>query len=299
MSNNAVAPYQAEQRSLVASIKDPRFQAQIQASLPPSVSLERFTAVTIAAINHSPKLLNADRQSFYNAVVKAAQEGLLPDGQDAVLNIYNTKDRETNKWIKKVQYQRMVGGVLKQFTKAGIDAYAESVYQNDQFDFWNDTDGQHIVHRPAKLGTPRGDRIGAYAVGKLTSGRVVIQVMDMDALDRARAASKSKEEDGTPTGPWRDWPERMEQKSALHRLRKRIAVIDETASKELNKIDDEFVDDDDKQPAAPAEEPKQPVPTGNETRPAALQAIVDKEPRPTDEPPRDSADPGPMEGDII
>jgi recombination protein RecT len=289
--SNAVQVRQ-EQHSLVEQIKHPKFQAQIQASLPPSVSIERFTAVTIAAINHNQALLSADRQSFYNAVVKAAQEGLLPDGQDAVLNIYNTK--VDNKWIKKVQYQRMVGGVIKQFTKAGIDAYAESVYENDAFDFWNDTDGQHLMHKPTKPGRPKGERIAAYAVAKLASGRAVVQVMDMEELAKARAASKSKEEDGSPKGPWRDWPERMEQKSALHRLRKRVAIIDEQAAKELAKIDDEFEDE----VPEPAEEPKQAVPTGNETRPKALQSVVDQSGT-DDPPPNEGGDPGPQEGDII
>jgi recombination protein RecT len=297
--SNAVQVRQ-EQRSLVEQIKHPAFQAQISASLPPSVSLERFTAVTIAAINHNPKILQAERQSFYNSVVKAAQEGLLPDGQDAFLNVYNTK--VDGKWIQKVQYQRMVGGVIKQFTKAGIDAYAESVYENDGFEFWNDTEGQHLVHRPTKPGQAKGERIAAYAIAKLASGRAVIQVMDMEQLAKAREASKSKEDDGSPKGPWRDWPERMEQKSALHRLRKRVAIIDEQAAKELNKIDDEF---EDEEPPAPAEEPKQTVPTGNEARPKALQSVVEQGGQFQTEgefkmpPPNEGGDPGPQEGDII
>lgn len=285
--SNALSVRQ-EQMALVEKIKHPTFQAQIQASLPPSVSVERFTAVTIAAINHNPDLLSADRQSFYNAVVKSAQEGLLPDGNDAFLNVYptNVGTKERPQWIKKVQYQRMVGGVIKQFTKAGIDAYAESVFENDSLDFWNDTNGQHLVHKPAKLGTPRGERIGAYAIATLQSGRAIIQVMDMEDLERVRNASKSPDR-----GPWKTWPERMEQKSALHRLRKRVAIIDEAAAKELNKIDSEF-DDDDEQPEDP---PQQAVPTGAETRPKALQDIADQAPP-------DAAiegDPGPQEGDII
>lgn len=301
MSNptgTALANVRQEQRGLIESIKHPQMQAQIQASLPPSVSLDRFTAVTISAINHNPDLINADRNSFYNAVVKAAQEGLLPDGNDAILNIYNTNIAprgQPEKWVRKVQYQRMVGGIIKLFEKAGIDAFAESVYQNDQFDVWNDADGQHFVHRPTKLGQPKGERIGAYAVAKRPGGRsAIIQVMDMEALARARSASKSPDK-----GPWATWPERMEQKSALHRLKKRVATIDEEAAKHLDAVDDEF-EDDDKQP-----EPvkaSRPMPTENGKRPAALQSVVDQaEDAPTGEgqPPIEEGDPGPREGDII
>ncbi len=296
-TGTAVTNYQAEQRSLVESLRHEKFQAQIRASLPPSVSLDRFTAVTVAAINQNPDLLSAERQSFYNSVVKCAHEGLLPDGQDSVLNVYNTNvgDKNNPRWIRKVQYQRMVGGLLKQFTKAGIDAYAESVYENDGFDYWNDENGQHVIHKPTKLGQTRGDRIGSYAVAKLPSGRVIVQVMDMDDLTRVRAASKSPDK-----GPWKTWPERMEQKSALHRLRKRVAVIDEQAAKELGKIDEEF----EEEPELPPEQPRQAIPAPTDKRPSSLQSVVDQhgggsnEPA-TIEPPMDGGDPGPQEGDII
>lgn len=257
-------------QTLREQIRHPALQKQLRDSLPPSVSLERFTAVTVSALNHSPDLVLADRPSFYNALVKCAQEGLMPDGNDAFLNVYKTK--VDGQWIKKVAYQRMVGGVLKQFTKAGIDAYAESVFAGDIFDRWNDEKGQHLLHRPVKPGQPRGDRVAAYAVGRLSNGRIVIQVMDMDELARAMAASKSKNEDGSPRGPWRDWPERMEQKSALHRLRKRIAVIDEAAAAELGKIDDAD-DEDAPPPMMPTEEA--PLPTPESPRPAALQGILE------------------------
>lgn len=298
MSNptgNALAVQERKQDhlQLVEAIKHPKFQAQIQASLPPSVSLAKFTAVTIAAVNHNPDLLGADRQSFYNAVVKAAQEGLLPDGQDAILNIYNTNVAprgQPEKWVKKVQYQRMVGGVIKQFKKAGIDAYACCVYANERFRLWNDETGQHLTHEPEPFGD-KGAMIGVYAVAPM-AGKCVIATMDLEAIEKARSSSKSG--DGA-SAPWSKWYDRMAEKSALHRLRKRVAIIDEEAAKELNKIDDEFDDEEEQKPTEP---PKQPVPTGNETRPKTLQSVVDQSMGET-APPADGGDPGPQDGDII
>lgn len=292
--SNAVQVHQAEHRSLVEQIRHPKMQEQLRASLPPSVSLERFTAVTISAINQNADLLSADRQSFYNAVVKAAQEGLLPDGQDAILNIYNTNvapQGQPKKWVQKVQYQRMVGGVVKQFKKAGIDAYACCVYKNERFELWNDETGQHIKHSPVPFGD-KGEMIGVYAVAPLPSGKCVIATMDIESIERARAASKSGDK-----GPWSAWYDRMAEKSALHRLRKRVAIIDEQAAAELNKIDDEFESEDEPQ----AEPPKQDVPTGTEKRPKSLQSVVEQagsEPQDAEHVPV-SEDPGPQEGDII
>lgn len=292
---NALQVRQQEQRSLVEQIKHPAMQTQIRASLPPSVSLERFTAVTIAAINHNPDLLSADRQSFYNAVVKAAQDGLMPDGNEAVLNVYNTNvggRGQPDRWIQKVQYQKMVSGILKKFEEAGIDAYANSVYENDMFEEWSDIDGQHLMHRPAKLGTSKGERIGAYAVAKRGGGRsAIIQVMDRDELERVRNTSKSPDK-----GPWKSWPERMEQKAVLHRLKKRVATIDASASEKLNSIDDEFKDEDESEETS---QPQQPVPTGAETRPKSLQAVVDRGGASSEPNALPPDDPGPQEGDII
>lgn len=283
-------------RDISAAIRSEPMQRQLKASLPPSVSLDHFTAVTITAINQNPDLTLADRQSLYNAVVKASQEGLLPDGNDAVLNIYNTNigTRDQPKWVKRVQYQRMVGGIIKQFAKAGIHAYAVSVYESEPLQLWNDEDGQHVRHEPKPFAKHRGERLGALAVAKLVTGRIIVETMNMEDLAKAKAASRSG--DGA-RAPWQAWPERMEQKSVLHRLRKRVAVIDEQAAAELNRVDDEFDADDDVQ-AQLAEKPVQTAPNEPEKRPAALQAIVDQA-QPGDAPQTASGDPGPMEGDII
>lgn len=280
-------------------------QEAIKNSLPPDVALDRFTAVTLAAFNHNPDLALADRQSLYNAVVKAAQEGLLPDGQDAVLNVYNTnvapKGRPA-KWVKKVQFQRMKMGVLKQFKKAGIDAYSCCVYSNEQVELWNDETGEHIRHKRLPFGKDKGEMVGSYAVAPLPNGKCKIATMDMEAIQRAR--SKSKSGDGE-NAPWNLWFDQMAEKSALHRLRRRVGLVDEEAAKHLNAIDDEFVDDDEVR-ETPA--PVQQVPRGDEKRPASLQSIVDLGEEITGEAPgvvieageyEDGQDHQPLPGDII
>lgn len=301
--NNQVATYQQQQRSLVESIKHPKMQEQIKQSLPPGISLDRFTAVTIAAFSHNPELAAADRQSLYNAVVKSAQEGLLPDGQDAVLNIYNTnvapKGKQA-KWVKKVQFQRMKMGVIKQFKKAGIDAYASCVYDGEDFELWNDDTGQHLRHRPNPFKKSKGEMLGSYAVAPMPNGKCIVATMDMEAIQKARSKSKSGDGDNAP---WQMWFDQMAEKSALHRLRRRVAIIDPEAAKHLNAIDDEF----EVEPESPAEQPTQPVPTGTEARPKSLQSVIDM----SDEGPPDEfvgaadedlsqgEDPGPQEGDVI
>lgn len=298
--NTQVSTIRQQQHSLVESIKHPAMQEQIRKSLPPGVSIDRFTAVTIAAFNHNPDLAAADRQSLYNAVVKAAQEGLLPDGQDAILNVYKTNVAprgQAAKWVKKVQFQRMKMGVLKQFKKAGIDAYSSCVYENEHFEIWNDEAGEHLTHKRLPFGEGKGELIGSYAVAPLPDGKCKIATMDMEAIMKARASSKSGDGEGSP---WVKWFDQMAEKSALHRLRRRVALIDEEAAKHLNTIDDEFIE-----PDSPEAISEQTIPKGDEARPKSLQSVIDQsdEPSPdvtTDEegaPPTD--DPGPQEGDVI
>jgi recombination protein RecT len=249
----------AASRQLVAAIKSDKMQEQLRDNLPPNIDLDAFTAAAVTAINMNPDLLLADRPSFYNALQRAAADGLLPDGQDGILNVYNTNAApkgQPARWIKKVQWQRMVGGVIKQFAKAGISVYAVSVYANDKIEAWNDEAGQHIKHVPVLFGD-KGARIGALAVA---ANQGIYEAMDVATLDRARAASKSGD-----SGPWKTWPERMEQKSALHRLRKRVAVLDPAAEDVLKALDDEFEDD--------KPEPGPAVTTATQ-RPQALQQAL-------------------------
>lgn len=280
MSSNL--PTVQEAQKFGQLLRSGRLQAQIQAALPKNVSLDRFTTTTQIAINHNLELLKADQQSLFNAIVKCAADGLMPDGNDAVLNIYNTNTGTKDKpvWTKKVQYQRMVGGIIKQFTKAGINAYAVSVYANDKFKLWNDNDGQHVEHTPITFGD-RGDMVGVLAVAKLQNGLSVIETMNIDDVDRARASSKSGD-----SGPWKTWYDRMAQKSVLHRLRRRVAIINDEAAAELNRIDDEFEDLDvdtetgeikNVSPTAKASDKDTSEEKPNKGRPRALQNIVDSE----------------------
>jgi recombination protein RecT len=280
--SNAVSTVVADVRSFSESIKSPAMRRQIEDSLPKNVSIDRFTTCTVTAINHSPDLLKADRQSLYNAIVKCAAEGLLPDGNDAILNTYNWNfgTKEKPQWGKKVQYQRMVGGLLKQFTVAGVNAFAASVYANEllpdetgepRFKFWNDADGQHIVHRPIVFGN-RGELVGVYALAKLPNSFTLAEALGLEDINKVRESSPSKDNE---KGPWKVWYDRMGQKSALHRLRKRVAIADEAAAARLGAIDNEFEDlDEETGEITPRETTQAPQPA-DQKRPKALQNVVD------------------------
>lgn len=304
----AVTPMQRVINTLIA----PQMQNVIQQALPPGVTLDRFTRATLTAIQQNPDILDCDRNSLYNAIARCAQDGLMPDGKQAAIVAFNTKvkirgddGRVAEAWIKKAQHMPMVEGIIHLLGKAGVSAYAVSVYENDEVELLNDEDGQHFSHRPAKFGTPRGARIGAVAVGKTKDGQVYVEAMTMEDLEVPKRATKQKDKDGNLTGPWRDVPDRMEQKSALHRLAKRMPHA-------ALRDDDEFEEEAKAPVNAPAGAPvaqppdetvvsSQPAgkPASGKKRSAALQAVVDAQgtdaapgsAEPTEEQPEKKAEP--------
>lgn len=58
-------------------------KGEIAKALPEDIPAERFIRTALTAVQVNPDLLDADRQSLFIACMKAAQDGLLPDGARA------------------------------------------------------------------------------------------------------------------------------------------------------------------------------------------------------------------------
>ena len=85
MNDQSNAPMQGElveaaDLPLPAQLK--KRESQFAAALPAHMPVERFMRVVLTAAQNNPDLVRADRPSFFNACMKAAQDGLLPDGRE-------------------------------------------------------------------------------------------------------------------------------------------------------------------------------------------------------------------------
>jgi recombination protein RecT len=191
-----------------------------KAALPAHISVEKFTRVAQTAITGNPDLLEADRQTLFAACVRLAQDGLLPDGREAALVIFNTKDRNSGGWVKKVQAMPMIAGVLKKLRQSGEVAKISSqvVYEQDEFVVSYGFD-EDVTHRPPALDKPRGRPIGAYATAVLTDGSRLLEVMGLEEINQVRNVSRSKDK-----GPWVDWWSEMARKTVMRRLAKRLPM---------------------------------------------------------------------------
>lgn len=211
-------PYEALKRQLEASKGEflPLFGGSAQ-------NVDRFVRVVLNAVLSNPDLLDADRRSLVAACMKAAQDGLVPDGREAVLNIYKTK-RTTGgreEWIKAAQYLPMVGGLIKKLYESGEVTYIDAacVYANDRF-VYRRGDNPSLEHEPTMDDTP-GPIVAVYVVIKLKNGEVKREVMAKRDIEAVRGASKSGN-----NGPWVTWYDQQAIKSVIKRAYKQLPKAD-------------------------------------------------------------------------
>lgn len=192
---------------LLRSQMDAR-QGEFANALPAHIPVERFKRVVMTAVQNNPDLLDVDRQSFFNSCMKAAQDGLLPDGREGAIVIFS----------QKAQWMPMIAGILKKVRNSGelttISAYV--AHEKDHFVYVLG-DEERIEHRPA-LGD-RGKPIAAYAIAKTRDGGIWREVMTFAEIEQVRSVSRAKN-----SGPWTQWWGEMARKTVLRRLTKRLPM---------------------------------------------------------------------------
>jgi recombination protein RecT len=188
-----------------------RMATELKSALPLQIPVERFIRTTITAVQMAPALLDADRRTLLAATMRAAQDGLLPDGREAALVIFKSKSGTPT-----VQYMPMIAGLFKKARNSGEIASmsAHVAYEKDQFDY-SLGDDEHILHKPL-LSAERGKPIAAYAIIRTKDGGIYRDVMDVHEIEKVRKSSRARDD-----GPWVDWWDEMAKKTVFRRLAKR------------------------------------------------------------------------------
>lgn len=184
-------------------------------ALPTHIPVERFVNVAITAVNLNPKLLDCNRNSLFTACMRAAQDGLLPDGRDGAIVPYG----ETAQWMPMYQ------GLIRKMRNSGEIATisAHPVYAKDHFEYILG-DAERIDHKPFTGGEP-GEVTGAYAIVTLKDGSIQREYVPRTDIDKARRTSRS------PDSPaWKNWYSEMSRKVAIHRISKYLPMTPELAS---------------------------------------------------------------------
>lgn len=214
----------------VAIIREVRGQLdkmapQFAQALPAGIRAERFTRFAMTAIQGNPDLLKADRRSLMQSCMKAAQAGLMPDGREAALVVYNTKIKDKDgreSWVPAVQYQPMIAGLKKLAFKSGniADWRIRLVRDGDEFEY-EQGDREFIKHKPALEQT--GKILAAYSIVDFKDGSTSREVMGIAEIERIRQKSKN-----SGKGPWVSDFGEMAKKTVGKRHVKSLDLGDDT-----------------------------------------------------------------------
>lgn len=203
------------------TIARPDFKQRIASALPPGIDPERFQRVVLTAIQQNPAVANADKNSLYNAVIRCAQDGLLPNGKEAAIVQFGNQ----------AQYMPMIGGLRKIAADHGIIMATGVVHKNDHFDYELGVK-PYKVHKPAALDQDRGDAIGAWAEAMDRNGNLYLEVMGKQDIEAVRSVSRAKGGD-----LWTKWWGEAARKTVGRRLFKSLPLADELDERESRIIE--------------------------------------------------------------
>jgi recombination protein RecT len=226
-------------------------QPQFRAALPAHIPVERFVRVVLTAIQTSPKLAQMDRASLWNACMRAAQDGLLPDGREGALVPFKGKVT----WIP------MVGGIRKKVRNSEAIATwdVHAVHAKDQFQF-ELGDDPYIKHKPfmpkplARSGAETdeqyrarlrahvdpGPLIAVYSVAVLKTGEKSRDMMTRADVELVRDTYARKDDDGKFSPMWRNSFDEAAKKTLARRHAKVLPMS--TDLDDILRRDDELYD---------------------------------------------------------
>lgn len=211
-----------------------RNKGALASVLPPHINADKFIRTVMTAVTQTPDLLQVDRRTLFNACVKCATDGLIPDGREAALVVFNVKDKNGGGWVKSAQYMPMVRGLIKLARQSGeiSTLSAHIVREGDEFEYVLGDD-ERLIHKPNLDGTGAAKLV--YATVTFKDGTKQREVMTMAEVNKARAVSRSKD-----SGPWASWFDEMARKTVIRRLLKYVTLSPDLARAVDRDDDDEF-----------------------------------------------------------
>jgi recombination protein RecT len=210
-------------------------------ALPSHIKPEDLQRTVLMAAQQNPTILQADRRSLILSCMKAAQDGLLPDGREAALVPFNTREKDgQGKWVtvKQVQYMPMVYGLRKKIMQSDeisvmqVGVVYRAEYESGRFLF---EIGQEppVRYRPdlalSVEDTTDDNIVAAFSLVKFKDGSWSAEVMRRSEINKIRQLSQTgavgqtvkfganKGQPIEPKGPWVDHFAEMAKKTVMRR----------------------------------------------------------------------------------
>lgn len=190
---------------------------EIRKALPGAITPERFTRITLSALNNNPDLQKCTPMSFIAALLNAAQLGLEPNtplGQ-AWLIPYK------NKGVLECQFQIGYRGMIElAYRNPQMQTVqAQCVYENDEFEYEYGLNAK-LSHRP--VFSDRGEPVCFYGLFKTVNGGYGFAVMSKTDIDAyAKTYSKAVE---SAYSPWKTNYGEMAKKTVIKQALKYAPV---------------------------------------------------------------------------
>ena len=205
-----------DENSLRSLVESESFKEQVAKALPKHLTPDRFIRISCTALMRTPKLMECEQVSFFNALLSLSQLGLEPDGRRAHLIPFNNTKRGVVECQLIVDYKGLVELAMRAGNVANI--HADVVCDNDDFVY----DRGQITRHAINFKKPRGAVYAAYATVRFKDGTEKTEVMSKDEIEAIKGRSKAGN-----FGPWQtDWNE-MAKKTVFRRLSKWITLSPE------------------------------------------------------------------------
>lgn len=243
---NAPSNLPAERRELPPLVKlagqlEQR-AGEFKKALPSHISPEKLQRTIVTAATNNPDLLSADRQSLIVSAMKAAQDGLLPDGREAALVVFNTREKGADgQWYsrKLCQYMPMVYGLRKKILQSGevstmtVGVVYRTEYESGAF-YYEEGTNSTLRHKPmlemSMEQIADSEIVAFYSMVRMKDGSLSYDVMMRAKVDRIRELSQTgatKDKKGqprTPKGPWVDHYAEMGMKTVMRHHSKTLPM---------------------------------------------------------------------------
>lgn len=219
-----------------SEIVENKLSSELETLIPGDREREKFLRVLKTAVFKNPKLLQAHRGSLLGACLKAAEWGMLPDGNEVGLVPFKGM----------VQAIPMVGGFLKRlFSDPNFEKiYAEVIFVGDHFNYNVKTEKETIEFTPKMF--QRGEEskiLGAFAGMVYKDGKAKFEIARTHEVERVIRVNRERQ---GHSKAWDQYPEEMVKKYMIKRMAKRVLCL---------QIQDELLTSEDFEPTK--EGPKQ------------------------------------------
>ena len=172
-------------------------KAQVAAALPGSLDPERFVRICLTVLRQNDDLNASGATSFLGAVMTAASLGL---EFGALQEVYLVPFKDHG--VQETQLIIGYRGYIKLLYRSGLvrDVAVRPVYEGDQWDYWYDETGDHMIHRPVARSKDRGDIATYYSRVILTNGGMHLHVMTPEDIEERARRSATRD---SKRSPWK------------------------------------------------------------------------------------------------